>query len=784
MARAKDQRGKGGRKCGGGGTGAAGTHKRGKQQQCSQLHLHLHHALLLLLALVLIFILVPVFYPKQLPIIGVEDARDNSTGAAQFDRVLSFLDNFVCDHKPIDTNSKVDAAGYCHPMLQSSPESRTQIVSSSRRSSSATQLSLKYTVDWWRDALVPNFSDGIAAGDHIMTLPRPLQIWDLDALRDEFIQQHFLGFPPDGSTKLQRKQIIALHKETNNPLDSGAYLAVHLLRLLHGSQQTHQDMGKQCAIETDECISDESSGSKLVSWTDTKQHSERLKILRDYLDILPTYDDRKSRSSTSNMHEHPIVWNKATLESLFPKYTQTYNLIISYQSMVQSEYNALKSASPDEYNALKSASPDEFGRNVNFTEYLGMRINVLSRAFSAMVSANDVGPSWNAVDHTNHLPDEVKSYTTSNFGDSFSVSDEFKFRSMCPLLDMYNSHPNPNVMWRYDTVTSSYSIHANNDGIPTGHEIIVSYGKYTEGHLFAKYGYVNGDGSSKTEVSLNVFHRILGDVGLSFQYSPLAFHAWDKRSDLSSSNPSKITKHTLNLQYKEMLRYLMFDDGHKECILFEDDDGSLTQNQELKLLKFQHMKRLANIGEAWMVRLPARFPNAQHIQGNTVPESPPQGDESRVGIDAKRILSLCRLLSLTTDDINGDAIGYLREGLSISYSRTSLSKQPYFQVDKHENTLEYRSLMCVARLSDIAFRRYGKYVHPNGNTEPSQSRLREWTSWYIRDGEMRLLSIIRQTALSEANRLKNRHNLSGDGILMRERACPIESSMPILQIEA
>ena len=115
----------------------------------------------------------------------------------------------------------------------------------------------------------------------------------------------------------------------------------------------------------------------------------------------------------------------------------------------------------------------------------------------------------------------------------------FKRYVLTPLLDklckdMYNSHPNPNVAWRFDPATSSYVVRAQSEGINPGQEIIVSYGKYTEGHLFAKYGYVNGDGSSKTEVSLNVFHRMLGDIGLSWQFSFLSFHAWDQHHGAKS----------------------------------------------------------------------------------------------------------------------------------------------------------------------------------------------------------------------------------------------------------
>jgi hypothetical protein len=709
------------------------------------------------IALALIVFLIPLMYPSGLEIVRSEIDDDGIDSAHRY--VQDFLNNFVCQHKPSgDVISKVDIPGYCHPKLQSAPLNRTQLISYSQNSPSTTLFSLKRTIYWWRDALYN--TNGVAAGEHLMTLPRPLQIWDLDALRDKFIQQHFLGYSQDGSSD-HIQEHIALHKETKNPLDSGAYLAVYLLRLLQGSLMRQEvESGNNCRAETNECAPKDSQDAALDQWTDLEQHSERIDLLRDYLKILPTYGDRIADSNTGegNIHEHPITWNKQMLESLFPKYTHTYNLIVSYQTMVHSEYNA-----------LKATSPEEFGANVNYTQYIGMRINVLSRAFSAITHEHDSGTAWKIIDSKpRSLSNELMSYTTSNFGAASKQASEFKFRSMCPLLDMYNSHPNPNVIWRYDPFTSSYTIHANNKPIPRNHEIIVSYGFYTDGHLFAKYGYVNGDGSSKSEVSLNVFHRMLGDVGLSWQFSPLPFHLWDHKYENVGVHTN--SKQSLDMQSKELLRYLMFDDGHKECIQFTNNHNLLTKQQELKFLKFQHLKRLANLFNTWIVRLPARFPNAQPSpDGSLVQEN-----ESRVGIDAKRILSICRLLSLTVDDVGGEAIEYLQSGLS----------DDHFQVEMHGSALEYRSLMCVVRLSDVAFRRYGQYSQPSGNLEPKHHRnSREWSAWYIRDGEMRLLSILRQTAMNEANKIKHENQLKGDNIYMRERPCLIEHSLPILQLE-
>ena len=492
MPKSKDQRTK---RRGGGAVALTerNTHQLPKRQQSSTFSLRIVAALTSL-SLLLLIVLAPIFYPKEVTELVDTDLTHSGADASNLNRVQDFLDNFVCHYKPNSTNGegnwdKLDIPGYCHPKLVSLPSKRTHIVSSSHPWS----MRLPSKTAWWKRTLFPISSDKIVGGELIMELPRPLQIWDLDALRDEFIQQHFLGLSTGRSTQTHR---VALHKETSNPLDSGAYLAVYLLRLLHGSQRGTNLVDYQCkADEGAECINSnevcQSEDGTQIRWNDTKQQASRIELLTDYLGILPTYADRRPSSATTNFHEHPITWPQSVLESLFPKYTHTYNLITNYQKMVQSEYDA-----------LKYVSPCEFGNNVNFTDYLGMRVNVLSRAFGAIVSGDGIGSSWNAIDVNQTVLDELQSYVTSNFGArNYSAgltgftqsSQEFKFRSMCPLLDMYNSHPNPNAVWKHDSTTSSYLVHAHHEGIPTGHEIMVSYGKYTEGHLFAKYGYVNGE---------------------------------------------------------------------------------------------------------------------------------------------------------------------------------------------------------------------------------------------------------------------------------------------------
>ena len=726
--------------------------------------------------------------------------RDNN-------RTLDFLTNFVCKYRHKDSNT-ANAAGFCHPKLLAEPQHRTQRVAFAN-----TAVDNHNDDAWWRRIISRFMSiahvsplniddEGIPAGELIMRLPRSLQIWDLDALRDEYIQQQFLGLSQhpndvhDGtqhdSTVRKQSKMVVVHTNTRNPLDSGAFLAVHLLRLLHGSRviiegsSNHADHNAQCISHDGEDICNISS----QKWNDLSQyHKQRSNELSRYLYILPTVSDR-SMSSSSHPHYHPCYWPTYIIDSLFPRYTVTNDLIRHYRMMIDSEYNSLKLISAD------------FKANVSFLEYLNMRVNVLSRAFGVSAQTNDSGVSWGnnlKLGLRTTLFDEMRLYETSNFEDY--DDDGFKFRAMCPLLDQYNSHPNPNAEWSYDSNTSSYVVHAPlKRNIPAGHSIIVSYGKYTDGHLFAKYGYINGDGSSSIEVSLAVFHRILGDIGLGRQYSLLPFDLLDLHSHgkilgpvlsdevNNDSQPDEATTsrtsafEALAVQYKELLRYLMFDDGYEECINLSIESMSGSKDEELKLLKLQHLYLIANYRDAWIVRVPPTSPNARPVQANI---QLPNNDGVRkndskalVGLNAESVISTCRLLSLIPDDLGGNAIGHLRNALTSSSSTTFKTR---FRLEKQDDVLEYRAMMCVVRLCNVALGRYSKV----DDKEPDAVGSREWNAWYIVRGEIRALGILQKTAASEAHKLKvqgSRSAGTGAAMIVREEgACPISYSLPLLK---
>jgi len=682
-----------------------------------------------------------------------------------------FLNSFVCNYKPNESyttsSTNVDIEGYCHPKLSAYHRTQQVSISNLKEDRFWTLQKLQTKVLQYFNKQHAIGDDGIQAGELVMRLPRTLQIWDLDALRDEFIQQEFLGLDSRSSGSIEStdataaKQSIARHKDTQNPLDSGAYLAVYLIRLMHGAQAKFDDSSnnneQRGKNEGEEC-------KLIIQWSDVDQHKQRIMMLAPYFDILPTVADR---SSSTNPHSHPLFWSLSTIQSLFPRYTHTFDLILHYQQMIKSEYEALQLLSI------------EFGNNVEYLEYLNMRINVLSRAFGVQATSNDNGAKWSTSGEL-LLSDEMRSYETSNFGSSLNDDDdEFKLRSMCPLLDMYNSHPNPNVIWRYDSKTSAYTIHASDSNVQPGQSIVVSYGKYTDGHLFSKFGYVNGDGSSSTEVSLAVFHRMIADVGLDRQYSQLPFSVWNSTSrdevfvavdhaDKKMKKSLLSAKQVLNIQAKELIRYLIFDDGYRGCIDLNINQGS--PDEELKLLKLKHLIRLANYRKAWTVIVPPENPDALPYQ---TLESRSKNKKSAVGVNANRIISICRLLSLRVDDIGGDTIAYLREGLTTTD----------FLPDKHEDTLEYRSMMCVVRLCNVALGRYNGH----DNTEPNLVGSAEWNAWYVITGEIRALGILLQTSASEANRLKHKYqttkgNINEESMQMRDGApCSLDYSLPLLE---
>lgn len=123
----------------------------------------------------------------------------------------------------------------------------------------------------------------IQAGEKILEMPRRLQIWDLDALRDPFVKNELL------SARIGK-----------SALASAAFLAAYLARLL--------------------------------------QNAGLNRLMVEYLDALPSYDDYASF--------HPLLWSEQELAEILGEYTSAYDFVKSFQMLIEDEYAAFSLVSP------------------------------------------------------------------------------------------------------------------------------------------------------------------------------------------------------------------------------------------------------------------------------------------------------------------------------------------------------------------------------------------------------------------------------------------------------
>ena len=197
-----------------------------------------------------------------------------------------------------------------------------------------------------------------------------------------------------------------------------------------------------------------------------------------YLRMLPTYDDLSQSG-------HPALWSDSFLWEQLGRHTPSATLVQAFRDMMESEYNAFCAAST------------EFATNVpRGEEYYAARINVMSRSFGP-------GPptrSEEEVDRFGSWDSELSQYK-----EKAGIDLTLGCRAMSPILDTWDSHPHPNAEWKYDADSRAFVVRAADrwGGIPPYHDVMVSYGKYSDAFLLAKFGYVNGDGTSHTETYIN-----------------------------------------------------------------------------------------------------------------------------------------------------------------------------------------------------------------------------------------------------------------------------------------
>jgi hypothetical protein len=154
-------------------------------------------------------------------------------------------------------------------------------------------------------------------GWKLFEVPRSMQIWTLDALRDPFIKKNLFG---------------ARHLKTQRPLTSKAFLAANLAIL----QSSHTQ------------VSHDGDATK-----------EKLREM--YLGHLPTYDDFKSH--------HPVLLDLRELSAKFGANSYFYFMVSRRKAEIESEYRAFTNVS------------SVFQEAVTFEEYVAARLSTQTRTF-------------------------------------------------------------------------------------------------------------------------------------------------------------------------------------------------------------------------------------------------------------------------------------------------------------------------------------------------------------------------------------------------------------------
>jgi hypothetical protein len=445
-------------------------------------------------------------------------------------------------------------------------------------------------------------------------------------------------------------------------------------------------------------------------------------ILQQYVQhVLPRYSD---------FQFHPVVW----FADSDPQQQQQLLQLLPPHSSAAATVRALAHNIGREYRQFTAACP-EFSRQVSQQDYTAARLSVMTRSFGT-------GPL-----PTSELASAELEYYQTTVGLNLSVGSH----AMVPILDLYNHHAVPNVAFKYDG--QAFLITAVNGGIVAGSQIMDSYGKHTDTHLFAKYGFVNGDGSDHTQASLALYHQPeLVD-----------------ESDNSSS-----------VLHKQLLRYIQYDNGYEQCVAPTDKAA-----WAFKILKYQYLVRqVSNQPTSWTVMLAPRDPESRPAAFSNIPitDQVPRFDKKRIQLvgQSNAVFSTCRLLSLTHHDYNGTAVSILTEHLGSNATTPPL-------LPAAEDALEFRTLMCMARMSQIALTRMGVSTTDQEatvarlNSDRSAFQSRNWTVAHVLLGELQTLEAVKGVAYSSL-RAFSKEIQSGDAAYtLRDKPCPVASLQPLLQ---
>ena len=444
-----------------------------------------------------------------------------------------------------------------------------------------------------------------------------------------------------------------------------------------------------------------------------KDPSRLSPILQHYLSILPSLD-----SFTSY---HPILWNESVLQQHLAS-TATYDHVRSHQAMFRNEYGAFAKAS------------SAFASNVSRTEYYTARLAVLTRAFGTGKL-----PSNKTLDGVDELDSYNQQYQVDLTQGSYA---------MVPVLDLYDHHASPNVGFSYQD--NAFRISAIRT-IPSGGRLWDSYGLRTDSDLFARYGFVNGDGTDYTQASL-------------------AQHTLDFAHDLTTSEQRQ--------QRTSVLQYLQYDDGYEKCVTPSDGPA-----WELQKIKFQYLWNRANVMKHWSIVLAPRrrVPRPPMTDPPvTEPAVPLVNLQQPLVFNGTHVFNTCRVISLTHTDYRGQATQLLHDGLA---DVTNHTLPPLSTAE--DEALEYRTLLCVTRLATMALQRLNARAQVPLTERIAQAPYKsvDWMVSHVLLGEIQTLEALKVLVHSHLRQRFGEVRSTDPGFQMRLHPCPKKNLELLLEMK-
>jgi hypothetical protein len=424
-----------------------------------------------------------------------------------------------------------------------------------------------------------------------------------------------------------------------------------------------------------------------------------------YFQSLPSYEEY--------LAHHPILQDTLLMREILGR-SVAHSVVQAYRNMVNSEFEAFASVS------------SEFQGLISKEEYLRARLNVMTRVIKVGIPGpEEVMPGTfigNEFENEDLLQDELVSYQ-----DLIGVNLTAGSLALIPLADLFNHHPSSNVQFKYqrrqpNKTGRSFVVTSAHRAIEANTEPMASYGSMSDSHLYSRYGFVNGDGSGPTQISLAFHHDIL-KLNISSQYDYLP----------DTGTTPKFRSH----QRRGLAKYLSYDDGYSECIA-----GPVThpEGAELKLLKLEHLMRIANDYGRWNVLMPPRSPFSMPGRSTDLPITmvTPQfyTNYTHLPDDLDNLQETCRFMSLINADFNGNAVQVLRD---------NLGNPDFFIGPDVSDSLEFRSFLCLSRwfgTTVVTMELQGSLASEGqriSRLNHNEFGSRNWTAYHVRFGEMQAL---------------------------------------------